>query len=149
MILWGGQSWLQPAFSRFLAACEDSRLPRKRRLKGGCRQDCPPHNAGHLLFLWLSLSCALLPANLAAQQPQNRSPMVERTRTHPRLTETQPPGRREQLDLGTLYLPKGWKPRIGAPLLIFFHGGAWIPEVAAAKVHLATVSVQAGSGSSG
>jgi hypothetical protein len=74
--------------------------------------------------------------------------MVEHTRTHPRLTETQPPGRREKLDLGTLYIPSGWKVRTGAPLLIFFHGGSSIPEVAAAKEHLATISVQAGSGSS-
>jgi hypothetical protein len=100
------------------------------------------------LFLWLSLSYTLLPVNLAAQQPQNPSPMVEHTRTHPRLTETQPPGRHEKLDLGTLYLPNGWKPRSGAPLLIFFHGGVSIPEVAAAKEHLAAISVQAGEGSS-
>jgi hypothetical protein len=121
---------------------------RNGRLKGGCRQDCPAHNTGHLLFLWLSLSCALWPANLAAQQPQNPSPMVEHTRTHPRLTEAHPSGRREKLGLGTLFLPDGWKPRTGAPLLFFFHGGAWIPEVAAAKEHLAAISVQAGSGSS-
>ena len=38
---WGSQSWLQPAFSRPLP-----RLGRRRksRLKGGCGQECPPHN---------------------------------------------------------------------------------------------------------
>jgi hypothetical protein len=40
---WGSQSWLQPAFSRRLRP-EDSRTARKSRLKGGCGQDCPPHN---------------------------------------------------------------------------------------------------------
>jgi hypothetical protein len=74
--------------------------------------------------------------------------MVEHTRAHPRLPETQPAGRREKLNLGTLFLPDGWKPRAGAALLLFFHGGTWIPEVAAAQQHLAVISVLAGSGSS-
>jgi hypothetical protein len=37
--LWGGQSWLPPAFSRR----GDGDIARKSRLKGGCRQDCLPH----------------------------------------------------------------------------------------------------------
>jgi hypothetical protein len=41
--LWGSQSWLQPAFSRPLPR-EGSLTSRKSRLKGGCGQDCPPHN---------------------------------------------------------------------------------------------------------
>src|ERR1019366_9543427 len=41
--LWGSQSWLQPAFSRPLPR-EDPLTSRKSRLKGGCGQDCPPHN---------------------------------------------------------------------------------------------------------
>jgi hypothetical protein len=41
--LWGSQSWLQPAFSRPLPG-EGSLTSRKSRLKGGCGQDCPPHN---------------------------------------------------------------------------------------------------------
>ncbi len=32
-------------------------------------------------------------------------------------------------------------------MLLFFHGGTWIPEVAAARQRLAVISVQAGSGS--
>lgn len=82
-----------------------------------------------------------------AQQSQNPSPMVEHTRTHPRLTESHPAGLREKLDLGTLFLPQGWRPRAGAPLLLFFHGGDWVPEVAAAQNHVAVIAVQAGSGS--
>jgi hypothetical protein len=73
--------------------------------------------------------------------------MVEHTRLHPRLTESHPEGRREKLDLGTLFLPVAWRARPGQPLLMFFHGGTWIPEVAAAQEHIAVISVQAGSGS--
>ena len=34
-----GQSWLPPAFSRR----GDQRIGQQSRLKGGCRQDCLPH----------------------------------------------------------------------------------------------------------
>jgi hypothetical protein len=77
------------------------------------------------------------------QMQQNPSPMVEHTRPHPRLQEEHPAGKREKLELGTLYLPPG-RPRA---LLFFFHGGTWLPEVAAAREHLALVTVQAGAGS--
>src|ERR1022692_3567721 len=80
-----------------------------------------------------------------AQQPQNPSPMVEHTRAHTRLAEETPPGRREKLDLGTLYLPDGLAER--PPLLLFFHGDAWIPEEAAAQNRVAAIGVQAGAGS--
>ncbi len=39
--LWGGQSWLQPAFSR-LQECKF-----KAGWKAGCGQDCPPHLLPH------------------------------------------------------------------------------------------------------
>jgi hypothetical protein len=77
-----------------------------------------------------------------AQQPQNPSPMVEHTRVHSRLKEETPAGRREKLDLGTLFLPA--HPRA---ILFFFHGGTWLPEVAASRNKVAVVSVQAGEGS--
>jgi len=39
-----GQPILAAAgFQPALAASEDSCMARKSRLKGGCRQDCPPH----------------------------------------------------------------------------------------------------------
>ena len=73
--------------------------------------------------------------------------MVEHTRSHPRLSEEHPTGRREQLALGTLFLPAKLKLKTPAPLLIHFHGGTWLPEVAAARVNTAIISIQAGSGS--
>jgi len=78
-----------------------------------------------------------------AQQAQNPSPMVEHTRRHQRLAEEHPGGRREKLELGTLYVPERSRP----VLLFFFHGGTWLPEVAAERNRLSVVSVQAGAGS--
>jgi hypothetical protein len=73
--------------------------------------------------------------------------MVEHTRLHARLKEETPSGRREKLELGTLFLPAGMKTANGVPVLFFFHGGTWLPEVAAAQNKVAVVTVQAGSGS--
>jgi hypothetical protein len=92
-----------------------------------------------------ALLCLLLLRAIPAQQAQNPSPMVEHTRAHPRLKEESPPGRREKLELGTLFIPAAIERE--APLLFFFHGGTWLPEVAAARNAMAVVSVQAGSGS--
>jgi hypothetical protein len=82
-----------------------------------------------------------------AQQPQNPSPMVEHTRTHPRLAEQTPPGRRESLELGTLFVPQDLTQKRTAPLLVFFHGGTWVPEVAAARNRMAAISIRVGAGS--
>lgn len=84
-----------------------------------------------------------------AQQSQNPSPMVEHTRAHPRLKQETPDGRREKLELGTLFLPAKLKLKSPTPLFIHFHGGTWLPEVAAAKVgNTAVISIQIGAGSS-
>ncbi len=83
-----------------------------------------------------------------AQQAQNPSPMVEHTRTHPRLTQAEPAGRREPLALGTLFIPQKLIKKKTLPLLVFFHGGKWVPEVVAAKNgHIASIAIQIGSGS--
>jgi len=94
----------------------------------------------------LALLVGACVATVAAQQPQNPSPMVEHTRAHPRLKEETPPGRREALELGSLYLPAPLKSP--APLFVHFHGGTWLPEVAAARTgRTAVISMQLGSGS--
>jgi hypothetical protein len=82
-----------------------------------------------------------------AQQAQNPSPMVEHARAHPRLKEEHPAGRRENLELGTLFLPAQLKLKPTTPLLIHFHGGTWLPEVAATRVNTAVIALQIGSGS--
>lgn len=77
---------------------------------------------------------------------QNPSPMVEHTRPHHRLKEEKPAGQRLPLKIGTLFLPEKL-PAGDVPLFIHFHGGTWIPEVAAAKVPAAVIGVQLGAGS--
>ncbi len=84
---------------------------------------------------------------ILAQQSQNPSPMVEHTRAHPRLKEERPIGRRETLELGTLFIPARLKLKATTPLLIHFHGGTWLAEVAASRVNTAVITIQAGSGS--
>lgn len=88
----------------------------------------------------------------ASQAPpaaaQNPSPMVEHTRAHPRLTQQSPPGHPYSLPLGTLFVPQGLRPNRPATLLFFFHGGDWLPELAASQQRqMAVVTVQAGAGS--
>ncbi len=92
--------------------------------------------------------CLAAAASLVlAQSPQNPSPMVEHTRTHPRLTEEVPPGLREPLEAASLYVPEPLRRKPALPLLVFFHGGAKVPELAAARNHMAAVTAQLGSGS--
>jgi CubicO group peptidase (beta-lactamase class C family) len=86
------------------------------------------------------------------QTPQNPSPMVEHTRLHPRLEPQNPPGRREELELGTLFIPARSMKASRLKLLFFFHPGSsntWLPEVAAAsRRNMAVITVQSGEGSS-
>ena len=90
-----------------------------------------------------------LTSPIMGQMPQNPSPMVEHTREHPRLTEEKPSGRRVDLEPGTLFVPRRVKNTRNVRLLFFFHGGDWLPEVAAAqRRNMAVISVQAGQGSS-
>jgi hypothetical protein len=117
-------------------------------------------------FFFPSIACAALaiaPSAELAQAPasvnnpssqapsaagQNPSPMVEHTRTHPRLTKVSPPGEHYPLPLGTLFVPQGLRPNRPATLLFFFHGGDWLPELAASHQHqMAVVRIQAGAGS--
>ena len=77
---------------------------------------------------------------------QNPSPMVEHTREHPRLVEQHSPGKRTKLALGTLFIPKAIAQDAAASLLVFMHGGTWIPEVAAGEHKMASICIQLGNG---
>jgi hypothetical protein len=102
------------------------------------------------MFARLSTSlCALALSSVSFAQQQNPSPMVEHTRPHPRIEKSQPPGQREKLSVGTLFIPARLKGRKRLPLFVHFHGGEWLPELAATREgHGAVLSVQAGTGSS-
>jgi hypothetical protein len=91
---------------------------------------------------------ALLASSTFAQQTQNPSPMVEHTRAHPRLKQETPPGRRERLELGSIFIPERLKDRSRLHLFIHFHGGIWLPELAAARAGAAVIPIQLGAGSS-
>ncbi|HVO97756.1 MAG TPA: hypothetical protein VMT15_06805 [Bryobacteraceae bacterium] len=94
-------------------------------------------------------TCLFLATTALAQQSQNPSPMVEHTRAHPRLQKDAPPGRREPLAAGTLFIPEKLMRAKHLPLFVHFHGSAWVAEVAAARSgRFAVISVEAGSGSS-
>ena len=99
------------------------------------------------------LDPATCPRRALAQQAQNPSPMVEHTQAHPRLAETRPPGRREALELGTLFVPARLEPKPGrtgtVPLVVVFHGGSWLPEVAGREASTAVLGVQLSAGSAG
>ncbi len=90
----------------------------------------------HFLWIILSLSVAAQAAD------QNPSPMVEHTREHPRLVENHPPGLRFTLSQGTLLIPDALKAQARVPLLIFLHGGTWLPEVAGARHGMAVLAIQ-------
>src|SRR5271170_3968571 len=74
--------------------------------------------------------------------------MVEHTRAHPRLQNEPPRGRREQLTVGTLFIPARLQRAKKLPLFVHFHGAGWVAEIAAARSGRAVISVQTGAGSS-
>jgi hypothetical protein len=74
--------------------------------------------------------------------------MVEHTREHPRISQSEPEGRRERLATGQLFIPAKLARQKRMPLFVHFHGGDWLPQVAAARDgHYAVISVQVGAGS--
>jgi hypothetical protein len=65
-----------------------------------------------------------------------------------RLKQQSPPGRREKLSMGTMFIPKQVASKDPLPVFVHFHGDGWIAETAAARSgKLAVISVQLGSGS--
>jgi hypothetical protein len=104
------------------------------------------------LLLTCALSCSWAPPT-AAQVPQSPSPMVEHVREHPRLEKQSVPGERIPLSVGTLTIlqPVRESTTTGnIPLLIAFHCGDWIPEVAVSRLPNPPpcLTIQIGAGSS-
>lgn len=79
--------------------------------------------------------------------------MVDHTRPHPRITQTESAGRRvdlKSLKGATLFIGPRVNPNRPVPLLIHFHGAPWLIEghVARYLPKTALITVQLGSGSS-
>jgi acetyl esterase/lipase len=95
---------------------------------------------------WLR-SQGFIKQSASAPSSQNPSPMVEHTRVHERIKEQRPAGQRMKLTLGNLFVPEKLKAGSSVPLFVHFHGGTWLPEVAASSTEKAVITVQLGSGS--
>jgi len=90
-----------------------------------------------------------------SQQPsaQNPSPMVDHTRPHPRISQSEIAGRRVELKSlkgARLFVGPRVNPNRPAPLVIHFHGAPWLIEqhVASHLPRAALITVQLGVGSS-
>ena len=72
---------------------------------------------------------AVLLAGLAFQMAQNPSPMTEDTRSHDRITQKSPKGRRagRALIIG--------HPGPSSPVILHFHGDTWLPEQSVAGAY--------------
>jgi len=125
------------------------------RLRNFSASDQLRYHLGVRTQRFVMLLVLLLPGDqLRAQQPappppaaQNPSPMVEHTRAHQRVPQQTLAGRREKLQLGTLFIADKLPKKNRLPLLMFFHGGSWLPEVAAAQHGMAVILIQIGAGS--
>jgi hypothetical protein len=87
------------------------------------------------------------------QTQQSPSPMVDHTRPHPRITQTETPGRRVDLKLlkgARLFIGPRVNPNDRVPLLIHFHGAPWLVEQHVARYlpRAALITVNLGAGSS-
>ena len=95
----------------------------------------------------------LVPVSATPQTPQSPSPMIDHTRPHPRITQTEGAGRRVDLKAlkgATLFIGPRVNPNNPVPLLIHFHGAPWLIEQHVARYlpNAALITVQLGSGSS-
>src|SRR5256885_17064205 len=89
----------------------------------------------------------------AAQRGQAPSTMVDHTRPHPRITQSEVSGQRIELKPlkgARLFIGPHVNPNKPVPLLIHFHGAPWLIErhVALKLPKAALITVQLGAGSS-
>jgi hypothetical protein len=107
-------------------------------------------------WLWLLVVVSLFAPGQAGQQgpaAQSPSPMVDHTRPHPRIQQTETTGRRvdlKSLKGAKLFLGAHFNPNRPAPLVIHFHGAPWLIELHIARYlpRAALITVQLGAGSS-
>ncbi len=106
----------------------------------------------HLLYLCL-LSALNLGVAWPQQAPQTPSPMGDNVRPHPRIPQTEEPGRRIELKSlkgSRLFAGPKVNTKKAVPLIVHFHGVAWLVESHIAKhaANAALITVNLGAGSS-
>ncbi len=106
------------------------------------------------LLSLLVASPLIAPGQASQQGPaaQSPSPMVDHTRPHPRIQQTETAGRRvdlKSLKGAKLFLGPHFNPKRPAPLLVHFHGAPWLIELHIARYlpRAALITVQLGAGS--
>ena len=105
---------------------------------------------GAALLITLILFASVLAIPQTQQSP---SPMVDHTRPHPRVAQTETPGRRvdlKSLKGARLFIGPRVNPNQPVPLLIHFHGASWLVEQHVARYlpRVALITVNLGAGSS-
>ncbi|MBV8205223.1 MAG: hypothetical protein JO041_00385 [Acidobacteria bacterium] len=106
------------------------------------------------VYILMPLLAAVLSRPEQAKAPapaaQNPSPMTDTTRAHKRVPQTELAGKRYQLTLGGLFVPAGMRLQHQVPLVVHFHGAAWLAERSAllgrGKSVVLVVNLGAGSG---
>lgn len=141
----------------------ECRQDRRRESPSGWRDDAnatvradEPVRISHQAGRWLVLAALLLTITIlpsAGQQSvQNPSPMVDSTRPHRRVSQTEVPGRRIELRSlkgARLFAGPRVDPNKPGPLVVHFHGAPWLIEahIAARLPKAALITVQLGAGS--
>ncbi len=102
------------------------------------------------LLLMLLLTSSLL---ITQQSQQSPSPMLDHTRPHPRIAQTEVSGRRmdlKSLQGARLFVTSRINPAKPVSLVIHFHGAPWLVEYHIAHYlrRAALITVQIGNGSS-
>lgn len=85
-------------------------------------------------------------ALLLAQIPQNPSPLTETTRRHERVAQRPAAGPEWTLSMGRLRVPPKLARKKAVPLVVHFHGAAWLPLQATERHAVLALELGAGSG---
>jgi hypothetical protein len=101
-----------------------------------------------LLVLWIVAASS----SIAQQTQQNPSRMTDTTRPHPRIAQTETPGRRVELRAlkgAVLFAGPKVKTNKPVPLVVHFHGAPWLVQFHVAKYlpRAVLITVQLGAGS--
>jgi hypothetical protein len=119
-----------------------------------CKSDAPGIPAKIRSVFCVLIAPVLVVIPLTAQVPaKSEFPVTDSPRTHRRITQTEVPGRRVQLKSlngAQLFVGPDVDPKRRVPLIIHFHGVAWLIEthISRSLPQAALITVNLGAGSS-